>query len=297
MRAPANGLGPEGEIRALAQRLRIQALRMTNRARSSHIGSCLSIADILAVLYGDVLRVDAKHPEWPDRDRLIVSKGHAAAITYAVLAEAGFIPFQRLLDFGKNGGTLSGHVTHLGVPGVEFSTGSLGHGLPVAAGMALVAKRDGLPWRVFTIVSDGECDEGSSWEAIMFAAHHGLDNLVAVIDYNHIQSLDSVERTLGLEPLAEKFSAFGWGTVEVDGHDIHSLREQLDTVPVQRGRPTAVVAHTVKGKGVSFMEGKVLWHYRPPSDEELARALEELSPGAAASDDLQLHVAKTRVDR
>jgi len=217
-------------------------------------------------------------------------------VTYAALAEAGFIPLQRLLDFGKNGGTLSGHVTHQGVPGVEFSTGSLGHGLPVAAGMALVSKRDGVSWRVFTIVSDGECDEGSSWEAILFAAHHGLDNLIAVIDYNHIQSLDSVERTLGLEPLAEKFSAFGWRAVEVDGHDIHNLRELLSSVPVERGKPTAVIAHTVKGKGVSFMEGKVLWHYRPPSDQELALALEELFAEPAVSDDMQLSVAKLRVD-
>ena len=276
MRPQANSSVREAEIRAFAQRLRIQALRMTNRARSSHIGSCLSIADVLAVLYGDVLRKDARRPDWSDRDRLIVSKGHAAAVTYAALAEAGFIPFQRLLEFGKNGGTLSGHVTHLGVPGVEFSTGSLGHGLPVAAGMALVAKRDGLPWRVFAIVSDGECDEGSTWEAILFAAHHRLDNLTAVVDYNNIQSLDSVERTLGLEPLAQKFSAFGWGTVEVDGHDIHSLREVLCGVPVERGRPTAVIAHTLKGKGVSFMEGKVLWHYRPPSPDELVTALAEV---------------------
>jgi len=297
MKSATSYLVREEEIRAFAQRLRIQSLRMTNRAHSSHIGSCLSIADILAVLYADVLRVDAKRPQWPDRDRLIVSKGHAAAVTYAALAEAGFIPFQRLLDFGQNGGSLCGHVTHTEVPGVECSTGSLGHGLPVATGMALVAKRDLLPWRVFAILSDGECDEGSTWEAILFAAHHRLDNLVAVIDYNHLQSLDSVERTLGLEPLAGKFKAFGWGTVEVDGHDVHSLRDVLGGVPVEHGKPTAVVAHTVKGKGVSFMEGEVLWHYRPPTDDELARALDELSGNPDSTGALRRDSTKLRTDR
>jgi len=281
--ASANAPERDQEIGALARRLRIHSLRMTSNARSSHVASCLSIADILAVLYGDVLRIDPKRPAWLDRDRLIVSKGHAAAVTYAALAEAGFMPVERLSDFGKNGSSLCGHVTHGMVPGVEFSTGSLGHGLPVSVGMALVAKRDGLPWRVYVIMSDGECDEGSNWEAIMFAAHHGLDNLVAIIDYNGVQSLDSVENTLGLEPFAEKFRAFGWGTVEVDGHDVPRLRQVLSKVPIESGKPTALIAHTIKGKGVSFMEGKVLWHYRPPSDDELARALAELNAKLVAA--------------
>jgi transketolase len=160
--------------------------------------------------------------------------------------------------------------------------------------MALAANRDELPWRVFAILSDGECDEGSTWEAVLFAAHHRLDNLVAVIDYNHLQSLDSVERTLALEPLAEKFKAFGWGTVEVDGHDIHGLREVLGGAPHEHGKPTAVIAHTIKGKGVSFMEGEVLWHYRPPTDDELARALEELSGEDGPAEDFRSRLTMVR---
>lgn len=264
------------DLRELARRLRMHAVRMVAQAKSSHIGSCLSMADILAVLYGDVLRLDPGRPQWPDRDRLIVSKGHAAAITYAAVAEAGLMPLERLEEYGLPGSSLWGHVTHAGVPGIEFSSGSLGHGLPASVGMALVSKRDKRPWRVFTLMSDGECDEGSNWEAILFAAHHGLDNLTAIIDYNRIQSLDLVEKTIRLEPLAEKFRAFGWSAVEVDGHDVSALRATLESVPAAAGRPTMVIAHTVKGKGVSFMEGKVLWHYRPPAGEELTAALREL---------------------
>jgi transketolase len=266
----------EEELRFLAQRLRIHAVRMVSQAKTSHIGSCLSVADILAVLYGDVLRIDPDRPQWADRDRLVMSKGHAAAITYAAVAEAGFMPVERLAEYGQPGSALWGHVTHVGVPGIEFSSGSLGHGLPASVGMALVGKRDHRPYRVFTVMSDGELDEGSNWEAILFAAHHGLDNLTAVIDYNKIQSLDLVEKTINLEPLAEKFRAFGWSAVEVDGHDIGELRRALHAVPAVAGRPTMVIAHTIKGKGVSFMEGQVLWHYRPPTGDELTAALREL---------------------
>jgi transketolase len=264
------------EVRQLAKRLRSHSLRMISDAKTSHIGSCLSVADILAVLYGRILRVDAKRPDWPDRDRLIMSKGHAAAVTYAAVAEAGFIPTERLAEYARNGGQLYGHVTHVGVPGVEFSSGSLGHGLPVATGMALTAKRDRAAWRVFAVMSDGECDEGSNWEAILFAAHHGLDNLTIVIDYNKIQSLDRVEKTLKLEPFADKFRAFGWSVREVDGHDVRALTEILEALPLEKGKPSAVIAHTVKGKGVSWMEDKVLWHYRAPSPEELVTALAEV---------------------
>ena len=267
----------DDELRALARRLRAHSLRMISQAKTSHIGSCLSLADILAVLYGSVLRVDPKKPEWPDRDRLIVSKGHAAAVTYAAVAEAGFMPMERLGEYARNGGQLYGHVTHAGVPGVEMSNGSLGHGLPVGTGMALTAKRGGRPWRVFVLMSDGECDEGSNWEAILFAAHHKLDNLTIVIDYNKIQSLDFVAKTIGLEPLADKFTAFGWGVREVDGHDVSALRRTLESVPMEPGKPNAIIAHTIKGKGVSWMENKVLWHYRPPAEDELAKALAEVA--------------------
>jgi transketolase len=266
----------DDEILDLARRLRTHSLRMISAAKTSHIGSCLSVADILAVLYGRVLRVDPARARWPERDRLIVSKGHAAAVTYAAVAEAGFMPLERLAEYARNGGQLYGHVTHAGVPGIEFSSGSLGHGLGVGAGMALVAWRDRAPWRVFVVMSDGECDEGSNWEAILFAGHHGLENLVAIIDYNKIQSLDLVEKTLKLEPLADKLRAFGWSVREVDGHDVHALGEALEAVPFENGKPSVLIAHTIKGKGVSWMEGKVLWHYRAPSPEELEKALAEV---------------------
>lgn len=266
----------DGEVRNLAKRLRSHSLRMISGAKTSHIGSCLSAADILAVLYGGVLRVDPERPDWSDRDRLVMSKGHAAAITYAAVAELGFMPVERLAEYARNGGQLYGHVTHVGVPGIEFSSGSLGHGLPVATGMALTAKRDRKAWRVFVVMSDGECDEGSNWEAMLFAGHHGLDNLTTVIDYNKIQSLDRVEKTLRLEPFADKLAAFGWSVREVDGHDVSALRATMNALPFTRGKPNAIIAHTVKGKGVSWMEDKVLWHYRAPSPEELQKALAEV---------------------
>ncbi len=280
------------EIGTLAKTLRTHSLRMIHRARSSHVGSCLSVADVMAVLYGDVLRIDASRPTWPERDRLIVSKGHASAVTYAALAESGFFPRERLLDYCQNGSAFWGHVTHSEVPGVELSTGSLGHGLPVGVGMALVGKRAGKLWRTFVVMSDGECDEGSNWEAFLFAAHHKLDNLVVVIDYNRIQSLDLVEKTLQLEPFAAKFRAFGWTALEVDGHDIPQLRHALGNVPPEPDKPTAVIARTVKGKGVSFMEGKVLWHYRPPTAVELVEALDELDALPPSADELARALAE-----
>ncbi len=266
----------DDDVRALARTLRSHSLRMISQAKTSHIGSCLSVADILAVLYGRILNVDPKRPAWPARDRLIVSKGHAAAVTYAAVAEAGFMPTDRLAEYARNGGQLYGHVTHVGVPGIELSSGSLGHGLPVGAGMALTAKRGGAAWRVFVVMSDGECDEGSNWEAILFAGHHQLDNLTIVIDYNKIQSLDRVDKTLKLEPLADKFRAFGWSAREVDGHDVAELSAVLEALPLEAGKPNAIIAHTVKGKGVSWMEDKVIWHYRPPNAEELVTALAEV---------------------
>ena len=264
------------ELRALARTLRSHSLRMISKAKTSHIGSCLSMADILAVLYGRILQFDPKQPAAPSRDRLIVSKGHAAAVTYAAVAEAGFMSTERLDEYARNGGQLYGHVTNVGVPGIEFSSGSLGHGLPVGTGMALTGKRAGAAWRVFVVMSDGECDEGSNWEAILFAGHHQLDNLTIIIDYNKIQSLDFVDKTLKLEPLADKFRAFGWSVREVDGHDVTKLSDALGAVPLEPGRPNAIIAHTVKGKGVSWMEGKVLWHYRPPTPDELVTALAEV---------------------
>jgi transketolase len=252
---------------------------MTHRGNSSHVAAGLSIADILAVLYGGALRVRPDDPRWPGRDRFVLSKGHAGAAVYAVLAESGFFSVEKLKTHYQDGSDLSGHVSHKGIPGVELSTGSLGHGLGVASGMALAAKLAGEPWRAFALLSDGECDEGSNWEAVLFSAHHRLDNLVAIIDYNKIQSLKPVAETLGLEPFADKWAAFGWAVREVDGHDHMALTEAFGNVPFEPGKPSVVICHTTKGKGVSFMENSVLWHYRSPQGEEFEAAMAELGAG------------------
>jgi len=279
--ATAGARGREGEdpvaaLRELARRIRCHAVRMTSLGRSSHIGSVLSAADILAVLYGRVLRVDPENPAWGERDRFILSKGHAGAGVYAALAERGFFPVAKLLTHYQDGSDLCGHVSHRGIPGVEVSTGSLGHGLSIAAGMALSARLDGQPHRVFALLSDGECDEGSTWEAALFASHNKLDNLVAIVDYNGIQSLARVSEVLELEPFLDKWVSFGWSAHEVDGHDHAGLLASLTRLPACPGRPTCVVARTVKGKGVSFMEGQVLWHYRSPRGAEYEAAMREL---------------------
>lgn len=257
----------------LAHRVRQHVVRMTSRGRSSHVGSALSCADILAVLYADVLQVDSADPALPERDRFILSKGHAGAAVYAVLAESGFFPADWLHEHYQDGSRMSGHVSHKGIPGVELSTGSLGHGLSVMAGMAYAAKLEGAAWRSVCLLSEGDCDEGSTWEAALFAGHHRLRNATAIVDYNKIQSLGSVSDTLELEPFGDKWRAFGWDTSEVDGHNHQELKDALGR---RSSRPHVVIAHTTKGKGVSFMENSVLWHYRTPQGEELEAALKEL---------------------
>lgn len=262
--------------RELAHKIRCDVVRMTSRGGSSHVASGLAIADVLAVLYGHVLNVDPASPKKPNRDRFLLSKGHAGAAVYAALAETGFFPVEKLTTHYQDGSDLSGHVSHKGIPGVELSTGSLGHALSVGAGMAYAAKMQKASHRVFVLLSDGECDEGSNWEAILFAAHHKLDNLVAIIDYNKIQSLAPVAETLGLEPFADKWESFGWQVAGVGGHDHDDLQQRLEQLPAAPGRPTCVIAHTTKGKGVSFMEDSVLWHYRSPQGEEFDAAIAEL---------------------
>jgi transketolase len=260
----------------LARRVRIHALRMTSRGGSSHVGAAFSMADIMAVLYGEILRHNPAQPRWPGRDRFILSKGHAGAGVYATLAEVGYFPVEQLAQHYQDGSVLSGHVSHKGIPGVELSTGSLGHGLGVGAGMAKALRLAGGSQRVFVVLSDGECDEGSIWEAALFAQHHGLDNLIAIVDYNKIQSLAPVAETIALEPFRQKWESFNWTVREADGHDHDSLRAALANLPAPGGRPVVVIAHTTKGKGVSFMENTVLWHYRTARGEEFDRALKEL---------------------
>jgi len=259
----------------MAAAIRRDALKMVHRARASHVASALSIADIVAALYGAVMSVDPADPRWEERDRFLLSKGHACVAVYAALAARGFFPSEDLLTYGEDFSPLMNHISHK-VPGVEFSSGALGHGLPFGAGKALAAQRTGKAWRTFVLTSDGEWDEGSNWEAALFAAHHHLDNLIAIVDANDLQSLDTVGKTLGLEPLPEKFEAFGWAVREVDGHDHAALTRELGSAPWEPGKPSILIARTTKGKGVSFMENQVLWHYRNPDDEQLATALAEL---------------------
>jgi transketolase len=261
-------------LRGLARRLRIQIVRMTQRAKSSHVGGGLSMAEILAVLYGDVLNVDPSRPDWESRDRFVLSKGHACAGLYAVLAARGFFPEPELETFCADGSRFAGHATHAGIPGVECSTGSLGHGLSIACGMALAARFGTHPYRVFAVLSDGECDEGSIWEAALFAGHHKLGNLIAIVDYNRIQSMGSTDEVLRLDPFTAKWQSFGWRAVEVDGHSVEALQTALRES--SDARPLCVIANTVKGKGVSFMEDQLLWHYRSPQGDEYLQALKEL---------------------
>lgn len=264
---------------ALARRIRLTCLRMCHQKRASHLGGAFSVADVLAVLYQDILAVDPAAPRAPQRDRLFYSKGHACTALYAVLAERGFYPQAALDTFTDDGSAFTSHVNHK-VPGVELSTGSLGHALSVAAGVALAGKRRQADWHTYAIVSDGELDEGSNWEAILFAPHHKLDNLTLIVDYNKIQSFGTTAEVLNLDPLAAKFEAFGWETLEVDGHDHAALAQALAKTG-RAGKPRVVIAHTVKGKGVSFMENQLAWHYKSPDAAQYDAARKELE-GAAA---------------
>ncbi len=264
--------------KTLAWLIRRNGLEMTHISHGSHIGSVLSVAEIIAVLYSSVLNVEPKQPKKPDRDRLILSKGHAGSAVYAALAETGFFPVEQLKTHYANGSILSGHVSHKGVPGVEVSTGSLGHGLGVGTGMALGAKMDGAQWRTYVVLGDGECDEGSVWESALQAAQYKLDRLIAVVDYNHMQSLATVADTLKLEPFEQKWKDFGWNAESVDGHDTDALQAAFARAKENAGsrKPYVILAHTVKGKGISFMENNILWHYRTPQGEEYEAALKEL---------------------
>lgn len=259
----------------LAKSARIEILQMTHDAKASHVGSALSVVDILAVLYSDFANINPLNIDSVDRDVVILSKGHACTALYAVLSLREFFPNEWLRRYCTNGAELSGHVTSAYVPGVELSTGSLGHGLPYGLGIQLSRQRYSVDGRTYVIMSDGECDEGTTWESALLANHHGLDKLFVIVDRNQIQSMGSTENTLALEPFDSKWRAFGWNVIEVDGHDHNQLRNAFE-IPVN-GKPTCVIANTLKGKGIDFMENQVLWHYRPPSTQDLNNALLQLS--------------------
>ena len=247
---------------------------MAHEGKAPHVGSALSSVDLLVALYFAVMKNDPAQPTTSDRDRFILSKGHGCTAHYAALAERGYFPKSVLSEYAQDGGRLAEHPSRTSVPGIDAATGSLGHGLPIGAGMALAAKMRDEKHRTFALLSDGECLEGSVWEAAIFAAARQLDNLVAIVDFNRWSAMDRTDTLL--EPLAVKWTAFGWLATEVDGHNFREIVEALESVPTVPGRPTALIARTVKGKGVSFMEDDLEWHYRPPSAEDLARALEEI---------------------
>jgi transketolase len=266
-----------GELRSTANAIRRRNLEIIHAAGLGHTGGDLSAADILTALYFAVLEVDPALPDAPERDRYIQSKGHASGVLYTTLAAAGFIPDSLLDAYMAPGSPLNGHPDRKKVPGVETNTGPLGHGLPVAVGTAIAAKLDRSRRRTFVLCGDGELQEGSNWEAIMAAAHHGLDNLVLIVDRNRLQQGARTEDTNGLDPLDAKLAAFGWSVREIDGNDIPALLEVFDAVPFSADRPSAVIANTIKGRGVSFMEDRVEWHHKVPTADELERALRELS--------------------
>jgi transketolase len=264
------------KLRKLASSVRRRDLQTVYNAKLGHPGGEMSATDILVTLYFAVLNVDPQRPDDPDRDRFILSKGHSAVALYTTLAHRGFIPMEQLDTFAQPLSKLNGHPDRNKVPGVETNTGPLGHGLPVAVGAALAAKLQDCSWRVFALTGDGELQEGSNWEAAMAAAHYKLDNLTVIVDRNRLQQGDWTEQTMHLEPLADKWRAFGWSVVEVDGHNIAQLLQTFSRLPFEAGKPNCIIAHTHKGQGVSFMRDKAAWHHKVPNAEELAIALKEL---------------------
>lgn len=264
-------------LEGIARKLRQHIIEMTCAAGSGHPGGSLSAADIVAVLYFHIMRHDPKNPSWLDRDRFVMSKGHAAPVLYAALAEAGYFPVKYLKNLRKIGSSLQGHVDMLALPGVEMSTGSLGQGLSAANGMALAARLDRKDYHVYCLVGDGECHEGQIWEAAMTTAHHKLDSLTAIIDHNKYQIDGKIEEIKSLHPFAEKWKAFGWNVLSCDGHQMKSIIDALEKAQKVKGKPSVIIAETVKGKGVAFMEEKPLdYHGRAPTPEEEQRALAEL---------------------
>lgn len=259
----------------LAWKIRRHAIDMVHSAHASHIGGVLSSADIVAVLYADIAKFDVSNPDWENRDRIVLSKGHSGVVVYSALAECGFFSVSELDTYGQNGSKFSCHVLHKGVPGVEVSTGSLGHGVCMACGMALNGKLKNKEYRVYAIVGDGECNEGSLWETVMFAAHNKLDNFTIVVDRNRMQAMGFCDDIINMEPISERWEAFGWHVIDVnDGNDHEMLRQAFNEE--SQGKPKVIICRTIKGKGVSFMENQLLWHYRDPQGEYYYQAVKEI---------------------
>ncbi|GAE28078.1 transketolase [Halalkalibacter wakoensis JCM 9140] len=263
-------------LKRKATEIRMELLKMIYEAKTGHTGGSLSNTDILTVLYYKIMNIDPNNPNWDERDRYVQSKGHAVESYWAILADKGFFPKEELETFSQFNSRLIGHPNNK-VPGVEMNTGALGHGLPISVGMALAAKLDGKSYRVYTLMGDGEQAEGSVWEGAMAASQYKLDNLVAIIDRNRLQITGSTEEVMGIEPLGDKWRSFGWEVVEVDGNDIEQLVDVLSNTPATSGKPTMIIANTVKGKGISIAENQVGWHHRVPTKEEYEEAIKELS--------------------
>jgi transketolase len=263
-------------LKQQANEIRKKIVRMVAAANSSHVGSALSIVDIMVVLYFRVMNLKVADPGWLGRDRFILSKGHGCTALYATLAAKGFFPETDLDRYYRDGGKLAGHPVKDSAPGIEASTGSLGHGLSIGIGMALAAKRDHRDYRVFVLLGDGECNEGTVWEAAMCAAHHRLNNLVVIVDHNQLQGLGRTDEIVCLQSLAAKWKSFGCAVREADGHNVRELLDLCDALPFENDLPSVIIAHTVKGKGVSFMEGQLAWHYKSPNQAQLEQALKEL---------------------
>lgn len=259
----------------LVKRVKETCLKLSHNTNASHLGGAFSIADVLTVLYTGILHYNTSDPGMPGRDRLFYSKGHACTALYAILKEVGFYNDAALQTFSQDGSMFTTHVNHK-IPGIEFSTGSLGHALSVACGVALAGKRKHKSWHVFTILSDGELNEGSNWEAILFAPHHKLNNLTVIVDYNKIQSLGAVAEVLNLDPLPKKFESFGWEVMEINGHDHTAILDVLQKDKVHAFKPRVIIAHTIKGNGIDFMENQLAWHYKSPNKEQLASAIAQI---------------------
>jgi transketolase len=272
----------EHEIRRLEEitgKIRCHVVRTISEAGAGHPGGSLSEADILTALYFHVMRVDPQRPEWENRDRFVLSKGHGAAGLYAALAERGYFSPELLKTFGRINSSLQVHPDMHMVPGVEISTGALGQGLSVALGIAMAATMDGRTFRVYCLIGDGESQEGQIWEAAETAAHYKVDNLTVILDYNGVQLMGPVSEIMEVAPLADKWRSFNWAVMEIDGHDVRQIIGALEAAKEVKGKPCILIAHTVKGKGVSYMEGQAAWHGKPPNEEQLAQALAELGCG------------------